>query len=92
MDLFIYLPGEYEVSRDEIEELLEAVLADSGEVTGGGSGAFGQNIDIEIFDDEIASDVMSEIRRALIDFGVPAETELVMDGESSLLIPGPQAI
>lgn len=92
MDLFIYLPGEYEVSRDEIEELIEAELGDWGEVTGGGSGGFGQTIDIEIFDDEIASDVMSEIRRALIDFGVPAETELVLDGESSLLIPGPQAI
>lgn len=92
MDLYIYLPRKYEVSRDEIENLLEAVLDDSGEVTGGGRGAFGQNIDIEIFDDEIARDVMSEIRRALIDFGVPAETELVLDGESSFLIERPQPI
>lgn len=83
MDVFIYFPPGLEVPRDEIEDAIEACLGARGEVTGGGGGTQGSNVDIELFQPD--KGIVAEIRRTLRELGVPAATRLVVDGEQSAL-------
>jgi hypothetical protein len=48
--LYIYSKGELEGGRDEIEDEIEESLGDIVEVSGGGSGAFGWNVDVELLE------------------------------------------
>lgn len=48
MDIFIYFSADSDVERDFVEERLEEILEGKGEVTGGGTGIDGANIDIEL--------------------------------------------
>lgn len=71
MDVYIFIPPPLPVPRDEIEQAIEEALDDDGEVTGGGSGESGANIDVELFDDEHARGQLETIRDVLRRFGVP---------------------
>ncbi|WP_414549574.1 hypothetical protein [Anabaena sp. CCY 0017] len=67
------------VGRSAIEDELEDVLEDKGEVTGGGSGVSGSNIDIEIYEGT-AYDFLNSIREVLKEFSVPTDTVIIMNG------------
>lgn len=65
MEVFIYWHGPSGVPRDEIEDVIEDVLGDRGEVTGAGSGMSGSNVDLEIFDDAGADQLLAEVVSAI---------------------------
>ena len=81
MDVFIYFSPQLSIPKDVIEDVLQECLGDRGEVTGGGIGDRGANIDIEVFDGEDHCAVLSDVERALRDLQVPRATWLVVDGE-----------
>lgn len=83
MDLFIYFPPGMSVPRDEIEDALQECWGERGEVTGGGAGVEGSNLDLLLFDE--GESLIDEIRFALIEMEVPAETIMVIDGEENSL-------
>jgi hypothetical protein len=60
--------------RDEIEDPLDEALMEAGlgEVTGGGGGERGSNIDIEIEDERNFDQALTLIRQVLRDLKVPA--------------------
>ena len=76
----IYFYSKLSVGRSAIEEDLEEILADKGEVTGGGSGLSGSNIDIDIYEGS-AADFLEPIRTLLQEFDVPDDTEIVIGEE-----------
>ena len=51
MYIDIYFNAESDIERDLLEERLDEILKGKGQVTGGGAGKDGVNIDIEIDDD-----------------------------------------
>jgi len=65
-------------SRDEIEDVLERVLSDSGvaEVTGGGGGSGVYVVDIEIESEDKFEDALSVIRAVLQELNVPKSTQI----------------
>ena len=75
MDVFIYFPPSSGVERDALEDALDDLLGDRGEVTGGGSGVTGSNLDVEIHEDDPG--IVDEIVAALVAEGVPAGTSVV---------------
>ncbi len=70
MDVFIYSATATGVGRDEIEEALEAALEGVGEVTGGGAGTGGWNIDLEVSDCQEPEEVLAVVRIVLRRFGI----------------------
>jgi hypothetical protein len=86
MDVFIYLPHNIDMARDEIEEALEQALGEVAEVTGGGSGQSGSNIDLA-FEDRVPPEKALEIiRAALKNLGIPS-AKIVMNGSEHRLGP-----
>ena len=81
MDLFIYSSTKFSESRTNIEDDLDELLDGVAEVIGGGSGATGWNIDLEIFNDENTSAVIDKIKSLLIDCAVPADTYIETNGK-----------
>ena len=75
-DIFVYSNTHLDVARDVLEEELESLLGDSGEVTGGGSGAEGWNIDLLIHDDDSLDTLVSRIIAFLREWNVPRDTYL----------------
>ncbi|MEV0821718.1 hypothetical protein [Nonomuraea rubra] len=71
MDVFISWLGAARVPRFDLEDTIEAILGEEGELTGGGSGDIGENIDIEIFDDADAGRLLARIAAA-VSADVPA--------------------
>ncbi len=81
MDIFIYASPGFGRPRDEIEDAIENFLGPNGEVTGGGAGTSGANIDIEIHEDsEVSESTIEELRRILAEFNVPQNTVIVVGG------------
>ena len=66
----------------DVEEELEEILGEAGEVVGSGFGASGGNIDIELFED---TDVLEDIRSYLLACGFEKDTILDIDGERETL-------
>ena len=81
MDVFIYFTPRLATPREEIEDALQEHLGNRGEITGGGSGKRGANIDIEIFDDQRGAELLPGIMRILRHLGVPQDTYLDVDGQ-----------
>ncbi|NGZ77918.1 hypothetical protein [Saccharibacillus alkalitolerans] len=79
MDIFIYIGNGLTAPKDEIEDALDDMLQDRGEVTGGGGGNTGFNIDIETFDDD--SSLIEEVKAVLKGFRVPIDASIVIDGQ-----------
>ncbi|MEV4170486.1 hypothetical protein [Nonomuraea sp. NPDC049709] len=65
MELYIYWFGHAHASRYDVEDTIDEVLAGKGQVTGGGSGDTGGNIDIEIDDDADVERLMGQVARAV---------------------------
>jgi hypothetical protein len=83
MDVFIYFPPNLGTARDEIEEALEDSLGEVAEVTGGGSGQAGSNVDL-VFNDLVPADKALDIlRRALKDLRIHS-AKIVMNGREYL--------
>ena len=80
MDIFIYF-SQLSVPRDVVEDALQDCLGDRGEVTGGGLGNRGANIDIEVFSDQDGPLILCEMKRTLRGMDVPQDTWLVIEGE-----------
>ncbi len=75
--------------RDEVEDPLNEALepAGVGEVIGGGGGANGINIDIEIYDESRIDEAMALIRTTLQELGAPPTTTIrTFDYETSISV------
>lgn len=76
MDIYIYFSLENEVDIDEMEDKIDEILGNKGEVTGSGMGIMGGNIDIEIYDTTIIDILLEELTK----LGLPYDTYLITDG------------
>ena len=76
MDIFIYFELEGDVDIDDLEEEIDEILGDKGEVTGRGMGISGGNIDVELFDETILENFLKELRE--LEF--PQDAYYVIDG------------
>lgn len=76
----IYFYSKLSIARSAIEDDLDYVLGNKGEVTGGGSGISGSNIDIDIYDG-IAADFLEPIKNTLQELKVPSDTVIMIEDE-----------
>ena len=76
MDIYIYFEPEEDVDIDDLEEEIDEILEDKGEVTGRGMGISGGNIDVELFDETILESFLKELQE--LEF--PQDTYYVIDG------------
>lgn len=88
MDAFIYLPRNVGIGRDVIEDELEGALGEVGEVTGGGSGVSGSNLDLYLDDQAPLEKVLEIIIAALRRVGV-AQAKIVIDGKEHPFVSEP---
>jgi len=75
--------------RDEVEDPLNDALEATGigEVSGGGGGDKGSNIDIEIYDKSRLHEALTLIRTTLQELGVPTTTTIrTFDDETSISV------
>jgi hypothetical protein len=79
MQVYIYYYSQLGVPRGDIEAELQALLEGRGEVTGGGGGVSGGNIDVEIDSDDPVRAV-EEIRQLLRKLSLPTNTVLDVEG------------
>ena len=63
--------------RDELQDAIEEMLGGRGEVTGGGAGVGGWNIDIEVFDPRSLAAVVAELEAVLK--GWPLSSHAILD-------------
>jgi hypothetical protein len=92
MFVAVYLNGELDVDRDEIEDLLLDALADHGKdrakVTGGGWGDDGGNIDLQVDDALGADEVLRRLLQALQSSeDVPRKTDIQIEDKTYPLYP-----
>ena len=80
MNIFIYFPKNSKVKRDVLEDAIDDILDGSGEITGGGTGNEGSNIDIEIFEGDPAN-YKEELINLLREYNCPAQTYIVIDNQ-----------
>ncbi|MFC5827207.1 hypothetical protein [Nonomuraea insulae] len=85
MEVFISWLGNTQANRADIEDLIEDILDERGEVAGGGEGDTGGNIDIEIFDDADTKQLMSEIVQAISD-QLPSNACYVFEDDEELYL------
>ena len=76
MDIFVYFSLSEEIYLGELEDTIDDLLGDNGEVTGSGIGINGGNIDIEIYDKTVLDILIEELRKQ----NLPSDTYLVIDG------------
>ncbi|MEZ6143346.1 MAG: hypothetical protein R3B84_22490 [Zavarzinella sp.] len=88
MHVFIYYFSKLGVPRDDLESAIEDFLGSRGEVTGGGGGATGGNIDIEI-ESEDAEQVIDELREFLRSMTMPLDTIFDVEGRRKNLYDKP---
>lgn len=77
MDIYIYFGTTKEIDIDELEENIEEILQDNGEVTGCGRGINGGNIDIELLEETELEFFLCELKK----LNFPEDTYLVIDGK-----------
>lgn len=70
MEIFIYSSTPLEDAKGEIEDAIEEALEGVCEVTGGGTGTEGWNIDLWVSDEQQERDVLEVLRTVLMRFGV----------------------
>lgn len=83
MEIFIYfkLNPDTNIDRDELEDEIDEFLDGKGEVTGGGAGIDGANIDVELFDESIKERLLERLR----ELPFSEDTYYVIDGVSTRL-------
>lgn len=79
MEVYIYYPSPLGVPRGDITAELEELLQGRGEVTGGGGGKTGGNIDLEIQSDD-PEPVLEEVIQLLRKLDLPKGTVLDIEG------------
>lgn len=82
MFMAIYFNSRLSTPRDEIEDLIEQSLSGKGEVTGGGTGLGGSNIDIEFEDDLGIDEALRRIRAVLSGINVAKDTEITIEDQT----------
>ena len=75
-DIYIYAKTSLGRGRDELEDDLEDFLGEVGEVTGGGSGLPGWNVDLTLVDDADLESWVVKLVLFLRQWGVPQDTYL----------------
>lgn len=80
-EVFLHFP-DAEIALDELEEIVERVVGDAGEVTGTGAGQTGGNLDIAIWGDVDLPAVLRTLAGELVDAGLPGESEFHLIGEN----------
>lgn len=85
MDIFIYSSKPLPQGRGALEDDIDVLLGDAGEVTGGGIGQAGWNVDVEIYDTSDAEEELEKLREFLRQWPVPSDTYLVVDGKREAL-------
>ena len=81
MDVFIYFPPNLGVDKDEIEDALDEAIGDIGEVSGGGIGQKGMNIDLDVEDDADPEELADLVRATLARLNV-ACTRIDINGKN----------
>jgi hypothetical protein len=81
MDVFIYSSLPLKDARQALEDDIDELLMDLGEVTGGGAGTSGWNIDIELYEDPNTEKTLSRLKRFLQEWPVPEDTLIEYNGE-----------
>ena len=81
MDIFIYFKLNRDIDIDDLEESIEEILGDEGEVTGSGMGISGGNLDIELWDETILEDFLKKLRE--LEF--PQDTYYVINDKKTNL-------
>src|SRR5262245_32132552 len=72
-DIYISGPGHW-FDRSSIEDAVEDWLGDRGEVTGGGSGKDGWDIDLSLVAEQVSVPVIEQLLGVLRDANAPAGT------------------
>jgi hypothetical protein len=96
MFVAVYINGEMDADREEIEDLILGALKDQGKylakVTGGGSWDDGCNIDLRVDDVLGVDEVLRRIREALqASKEVPRNTDIQIEDKAFPLYPKKQA-
>lgn len=76
MEIYIYFGSKEEVNIGDLEDKIDEILDDKGEVTGSGMGTNGGNLDIEVYDKNIFDNLLIELTK--LEF--PNDTYLIIDG------------
>ena len=74
--VYIYSTKPLPEPRGGLEDDLEEFLEGSGEITGGGGGATGWNVDVELYEGASAEDWIARLAAFLREWGVPDDTYL----------------
>jgi len=74
IDIYIYSSMSLREARGGLEDDLDEFLDESGEVTGGGGGAPGWNIDLELYSDDDLPKHIEQLLAYLRVWGVPPDT------------------
>ena len=82
-DLFIYSNLPLTCGRDVVEDAVDDAISGNGEVTGGGSGDAGWNVDVELFSADDTDAHVAAIVRTLRELPVPNDTYLVFGADQS---------
>ncbi|WP_395738124.1 hypothetical protein [Prosthecobacter sp.] len=81
-EVFINSRSQLDRSRWDLEEDIEAFFGGKVEITGGGSGTMGWNIDLLIHHDGALESQIDALRNFLSNWGVPRDTSLsIISGE-----------
>ena len=72
-EIFIYSSLSLREARGNLEDDLDDYLGETGEVTGGGGGMRGWNIDLEVSDDALPK-MIERLTDFLTEWGVPPDT------------------
>jgi len=71
MDVFVYFKGQLGIPISEIEDELDELFEEFGEVTGAGSGVQGSNIDIELEDTSLSDqEILALLKKCFDKFKV----------------------
>ena len=81
MDVFIYFPPDIDLEKDLVEDTLDEAIGERGEVTGGGIGEKGMNIDLDVEDDVAPDEILNVIRAALAELQA-RYTKIVINGKT----------
>lgn len=83
-EIFLYSSLDLREARGNLEDDLSDFLGEAGEVTGGGSGTHGWNIDLQVSDEALPG-LLEKLTEFLTEWGVPPDTHFdvweVRDGE-----------
>jgi hypothetical protein len=79
VDVFVYFPPDLEIEREDIEEAIEAAFGEVAQVTGGGSGQKGSNVDLLVDDKVPVEKVLDLVRSSLTSVGV-RKAKIVING------------